>query len=334
MRVLLPARGGRRRRRRDPPRQRRHSSPSAPSPSPGSSMCPPVSEKNTSSSDGWRTSMLSTSTPAASSARTTAVASPGDAVHAGTQPPAVVADADPPRHQRRDGADRLGVRLRQRHLQAGAPARLLQLLRRAVRDHPAVVDHDDAVGQRVGLLEVLRRQQHGDALAEQLPDGLPHPLAARRVQAGRRLVEEQDRRPRHQRRRQVEPPAHAARVALHHPVGGVGQLELLEQLGRPGARRRPGPCRRARRPARGSGVRSAAGRAWRPGRRRRCGGAPRPGVGRRRSPPPWPARRRAGPAWSGSAPPSSCPAPFGPSSPRIDPAGTAKSTPASAWVSP
>ncbi len=38
-----------------------------------------MSEKNTSSSDGWRTSMLSTSTPAASSARTTAVASPGAA---------------------------------------------------------------------------------------------------------------------------------------------------------------------------------------------------------------------------------------------------------------
>ena len=40
-------------------------------------MCPPVREKKTSSSDGWRTSMLSTSTPAASSARTTEVAIPG-----------------------------------------------------------------------------------------------------------------------------------------------------------------------------------------------------------------------------------------------------------------
>ncbi len=42
-------------------------------------MCPPVNEKNTSSKDGCRTSMLSTSTPAASSARTTEVASPVDA---------------------------------------------------------------------------------------------------------------------------------------------------------------------------------------------------------------------------------------------------------------
>ena len=42
-------------------------------------MWPPVREKKTSSSDGWRTSMLSTSTPAASSARTTEVANPGAA---------------------------------------------------------------------------------------------------------------------------------------------------------------------------------------------------------------------------------------------------------------
>ena len=103
MRVLLPVRDGLRRTRRGRPdrrprrpihcarRLRRHR-PSAPAPS--SSMWPPVSEKNTSSSDGWRTSMLSTSTPASSSARTTTVARPGRRVHAGTQVPPVVADLD------------------------------------------------------------------------------------------------------------------------------------------------------------------------------------------------------------------------------------------------
>ena len=46
------------------------------------------------------------------------------------------------------------------------------------RDDPPVVHDHDVVGQLVGLLEVLRRQQHGHALAEQLPDGLPDPLPA------------------------------------------------------------------------------------------------------------------------------------------------------------
>ena len=41
-----------------------------------------------------------------------------------------------------------------------APMPRLELARRAVRDHLAVVDDDDVVGQVVGLLEVLRRQQH------------------------------------------------------------------------------------------------------------------------------------------------------------------------------
>ncbi len=73
---------------------------------------------------------------------------------------------------------RVRVRRRQRHVQASAPARLLQLQRRPVGDHLAVVHHHDAMRQLVGLLEILRRQQHGHALTEQLPDGLPHPLAA------------------------------------------------------------------------------------------------------------------------------------------------------------
>ena len=62
---------------------------------------------------------------------------------------------------------------------------------------------------------------------------LPEAEARRRVEPGRRLVEEQDRRPVHERGREVEPAAHAARVGLERPVGGVGQAEALEQLGRP-----------------------------------------------------------------------------------------------------
>ena len=67
-------------------------------------------------------------------------------------------------------------------------------------------------------------------------DRLPQREPAARVQAGRRLVEEQHRRAEDQRGRQVEPAAHAAGVGLGGPLRGLGQLEALEQLVGAGAR--------------------------------------------------------------------------------------------------
>jgi hypothetical protein len=155
-------------------------------------------------------------------------------VHARAETPSVVAELDAPGHQRRDGAGRAGAGRRQRHLDVRAAACLLELARGPFGDHHAVVDDDDAVGQGVGLVEVLRGQQDRGPLAGKRRDDVPYPLAAGRVQPGRRLVEEQHRRPRYQRCRQVEPAAHATGVALHDPVGRVGQLELGQQSGRPG----------------------------------------------------------------------------------------------------
>ena len=259
---------------------------------------------------------------------------PSRSVHARTQPPAVVTHVDPPRHQWCDRTNRLG-RVGSASVTSKRAVRLASFSSWGV---PSAITRPWSTttmwwASVVGLLQVLRRQQDGDSLSDQFPDGLPHPLAAGRVEPCRRLVEEQDRWPRDQRRRQVESPAHAARVALHHPVGGECQLELVQQLDRPGPRRR-GPCRRARPPGRGSGARSAGDRAWRPGRRPRCGGAPRRGAAATSMPATVarPASGRASVVRMRTA--VVLPAPFGPSSPRIDPAGTPKSTPASAWVSP
>ena len=70
----------------------------------------------------------------------------------------------------------------------------LELVGRAPRDDLAVVDHGDRVGQLVGLLQVLRRQQQRRALAHEAADDVPHAQAAARVETGRRLVEEQQPR--------------------------------------------------------------------------------------------------------------------------------------------
>jgi hypothetical protein len=94
-----------------------------------------------------------------------------------------------------------------------------------------VIDDRDPVGEDVGLLEVLRREEHGDALvAREVGDLLPHVDAAGGVQAGRRLVEEEDPRPVHERQRQVQPPLHPAGVAADLAVRRVAQAHALDQL--------------------------------------------------------------------------------------------------------
>ena len=70
---------------------------------------------------------------------------------------------------------------------------LLQLHRRPLGDDVAVVDDPDAVGQDVGFLEVLRREEHRDALLAREPaDLVPERGAALDVEPCRRLVEEED----------------------------------------------------------------------------------------------------------------------------------------------
>ena len=87
---------------------------------------------------------------------------------------------------RRVGRDRLD----------GRPADLrLERGRRALGHDPPVVDDPDAVGEDVGLLEVLRGEEDRDAVVAREPrDLVPERAAALRVEAGRGLVEEEDAR--------------------------------------------------------------------------------------------------------------------------------------------
>jgi hypothetical protein len=105
-----------------------------------------------------------------------------------------------------------------------------ELLRRALSDDAAPVQHSDAVGELVGLLQVLRGQQDADALGDEVADGLPHGVAAARVEAGGGLVEEDQSWPPHQGHRDVEAAPHAAGVGGRGPPRRLDEVEALSRV--------------------------------------------------------------------------------------------------------
>ena len=97
-------------------------------------------------------------------------------------------------------------------------------------DDLAEVDHGDRVGERVGLLEVLRGQEDAGALGGQHADQVPDVVALAGIEARGRLVEEDHLGPADQARGEVEAPPHATGVRLDATIGGLGEPELIQQL--------------------------------------------------------------------------------------------------------
>jgi hypothetical protein len=106
----------------------------------------------------------------------------------------------------------------------------LERLRRPFGDDAAAVDDADVVGELVGLLQVLRGEEDRRTLVVERPHLLPDGLATDRVEAGRRLVEEEDAGLVHQRRGEVEAPLHAARIGADAAIGGGDEVDPLQQV--------------------------------------------------------------------------------------------------------
>src|SRR2546426_5957820 len=66
-----------------------------------------------------------------------------------------------------------------------------QLARRPKRNDLAVIHDRDAVAQALGFLHVVGREQHGPAVRAEPADDFPQLPSRLRIQAGRRLIEEQ-----------------------------------------------------------------------------------------------------------------------------------------------
>ena len=105
-----------------------------------------------------------------------------------------------------------------------------ELARRLVGDHPAVIDDRDPVAQLLGFLEIVGRQDDGDALGVEPADIVPQLPAKLDVDARGRLVEHQDRRRMDHRLGDQQPPLHSARQGPRIGVRLVGQVHRREQL--------------------------------------------------------------------------------------------------------
>ena len=215
-----------------------------------------------------------------------------------------------------------------------APTCCLQRLGRVEGDDLALVHDRDAVAE-LGLVHVVRGHEDRDLLALlQLGDVAPDRAARLRVEADRRLVEEEHARRVQEAARDLQAPAHAAGEGHHRARRGA-------PTGRPS--RAPGACgrgrarsrrRRARRAGAGSARRSGSRRASGPGRRGRCGGGRR----RARRTTSWPATARAARRSACASVQSMLivvvlPAPLGPRKPKTSPAATSKLTPRTASIS-
>ena len=101
----------------------------------------------------------------------------------------------------------------------------------------AVIEEGDPVSQPIRLLEVLGRQQDRRPRSGQVAHRVPQTQAAARIEAGRRLVKEQDGRLDHEAGGQVQATAHAARPCFDQSPGGIGKIEPIQQLVSPVAGR-------------------------------------------------------------------------------------------------
>ena len=105
-----------------------------------------------------------------------------------------------------------------------------QLGGRALGDDRAVHDHPDAIGQVLGLVHVVRGQQHRRSGGAQVAHHVPGLAARRRVEARRGLVQEQQLRVAGEGDRHVEAALLAAGELAHALIALPAQPDELDDL--------------------------------------------------------------------------------------------------------
>src|SRR3954471_11286109 len=105
-----------------------------------------------------------------------------------------------------------------------------QLRGRAGGDDAPVAEDGEAIGEGVCLLHVVRGQEDALAKGPQVPDGLPGLAARRRIEAGRRLVQEDELRIADERERKVEAAQLSARECADARFSLLAETHELDHL--------------------------------------------------------------------------------------------------------
>ena len=100
--------------------------------------------------------------------------------------------------------------------------------KRVAGDQLAVVNDADSAAQGLDFFHVMARVDDRDPFAIEPLDFLEDVISRLRIDADRRLVEQDEVRAVNERGAEVQPPLHAARVGLDPFVGSIGEAHRLE----------------------------------------------------------------------------------------------------------
>ena len=101
------------------------------------------------------------------------------------------------------------------------------------RDQTAPVEDADPIAQCLRHVEAVRGEEDRHAVCGELGEPAAERDDALRIDPDQRLVEDEDARAVHERRREGEALLHAVRVRLGELRGALGEAEPCEQLGAP-----------------------------------------------------------------------------------------------------
>src|SRR5262249_7157418 len=104
-----------------------------------------------------------------------------------------------------------------------------QLIERAARDQPALVNDRRVAAEALHVIHQMRREEDGGAAAGQLVHQVEEQTRRLHIEAIGRLVQDQELRLVQQREQQAELLLHAARVILGELVNGLAELQALDQ---------------------------------------------------------------------------------------------------------
>ena len=121
-----------------------------------------------------------------------------------------------------------------------------EIVRRAERDDPAVVDDRDTIAEMFRFVNVMRREQHRVAVLPRSRDFVVQLAAGLRIPARGRLVLKHDLRSVHEGERERQPLPLSFRQRVERRIGFFDQRESLEKFLGCGALRVKGSEQRQR----------------------------------------------------------------------------------------